>query len=252
MSDGMAEAARTLAAALRRGGRTVALTGAGASTESGLPDWRGAGGLWRQMDPARVASMTALYHHPVEFYAFYRERLATLRGARPSGAHLALARLEAGGYLHCLVTQNVDGLHRAAGHQEVVEVHGSLARAHCVRCGQDHPVSILDREVSSPADVPRCRCGGPVKPAVVLFEETLPEEAITRAFAEARRADLFIVVGSSLEVGPVNQLPRLAVESGADLAIINLDPTYLDQRARWVMRERAGALLTAVADHLGV
>lgn len=246
------DAVRTLAEALRQSRRTVVLTGAGASTESGLPDWRGAQGVWRRMDPSRVASLTALYEHPVEFYAFYRERLRTLRGARPNPTHLALARLEAAGFIHCLVTQNVDGLHKAAGHRDVIEIHGTLAEAHCARCGRHYPVEVLDREVAQPSDTPQCRCRGPIKPGVVLFEEALPPEAVARAFAEARSCDLFLVVGSSLEVGPVNMLPRIAVEHGAALAIINLDTTYLDTEARWVVRARSGEFLSAVAAELGV
>lgn len=241
-----------VADALQQARHTVVLTGAGASTESGLPDWRGPAGLWRRLDPTRVASMTALYQHPVEFYAFYRERLSRLGGAQPNPTHRALARLEGAGLVHCLITQNVDGLHQLAGHREVVEVHGSLREAACARCGRKHPIALLDREVRTAADAPRCRCGGPVKPGVVLFEEVLPADAVARAFAEAGAADLFMVVGSSLEVGPVNMLPEVAISAGADLILVNLEPTQIDHQARWVVRIRSGEFLTAVAAELGL
>jgi NAD-dependent deacetylase len=244
---------RDLAQVWRQSQHVVVLTGAGASTEAGLPDWRGPKGLWKQWDPARIASLTAMQRHPVDFYQFYRFRLASLRGARPGPVHRALAALESAGYLHCLITQNIDGLHQAAGSREVVEVHGNLERAHCVGCGATYPPAVLDVDVQTVADVPRCTaCGGLLKPGIVLFEEPLPAAAIERAFAEARKADLFVVVGSSLEVGPVNLLPRVAVEHGARLGIINLEPTHLDQHATWVVREQAGQVLVALAAELGL
>lgn len=242
-----------LAAALQSARRAVVLTGAGASTESGLPDWRGPEGTWKNWDPARVASLTALRLHPVDFYQFYQYRLSRLRGARPNATHLALAALELAGRVRCVITQNVDGLHGAAGSRDVIEVHGNLCTAHCVDCRQPYSIASLERTVAGPGDVPVCdRCGGYIKPGVVLFEEALPAREIERAFAEAYASDLFIVVGSSLEVGPVNMLPQAAVDAGADLAIINLEPTRMDGLARWVVRERSGTVLPALARHLGI
>lgn len=244
---------RDLAHVLRQSRHVVVLTGAGASTEAGLPDWRGPQGLWKQWDPARIASLTGMQRHPVDFYQFYRYRLSTLRGVRPGPVHRALAALEQAGYIQSLITQNVDGLHQAAGSRNVIEVHGNLERAHCVNCRADYPYTALDVDVHTPLDVPRCTlCGGMLKPAIVLFEESLPAEAIERAFAEAKEADLFLVVGSSLEVGPVNLLPRIAVEAGAHLGILNLDPTHLDRHAHWLLREKAGEVLLSLAAQLGL
>lgn len=243
----------SLAAALQRSKRAVVLTGAGASTESGLPDFRSREGLWQNVDPMRLASMTALHHSPVEFYQFYRHRLARLWGAQPNPAHYALAALQKAGLIRTLITQNVDGLHQAAGSPAVIEVHGSLRECHCLTCAARYPSSLIDIEVQQPADCPNCpACGGVLKPGVVLFEEALPSDAIEAALEAAYAADLFLVVGSSLEVGPVNQLPAIAVAEGAELAIINLAPTHLDSRATWVIREKAGSALVSCAEQLGL
>lgn len=242
-----------LAAALRGSRHAVVLTGAGASTESGLPDFRSKEGLWKNVDPMALASMSALRRNPVEFYQFYRHRLARLWGARPNPVHRALAAMQRAGLIKALITQNVDGLHQEAGSPAVIEVHGSLRECVCLTCERRFPSGLIDVEVEGPADLPRCpECGGVLKPGVVLFEEALPAEAIEAALEAAYQTDLFLVVGSSLEVGPVNQLPAIAVAEGADLAILNLEPTYLDGRARWVIRERAGAALTACAQRLGL
>ncbi|MFZ5814974.1 MAG: SIR2 family NAD-dependent protein deacylase [Bacillota bacterium] len=242
-----------LAEALKASKHAVVLTGAGASTESGLPDFRSKEGLWKNVDPMRLASMTALRRSPVEFYQFYRHRLARLGGAEPNPVHRALAAMQRAGLIKALVTQNVDGLHQAAGSPHVIELHGSLRECRCLTCERQFPSALIDVEVESPADIPRCpECGGVLKPGVVLFEEALPMEAIESALNAAYEADLFIVVGSSLEVSPANQLPVIALGEGADLAIFNLEPTHLDRHARWLVRERAGAALTAVASRLGL
>lgn len=242
-----------LAEALRRSKYAVVLTGAGASTESGLPDFRSKEGLWQNVDPMKLASMTALRRSPVEFYHFYRHRLARLWGAEPNPVHRALAAMQRAGLIKALITQNVDGLHQAAGSPAVIEVHGSLRECVCLACERRFPSALIDVAVEAPADLPRCPgCGGILKPGVVLFEEALPMAAIEAALNAAYQADLFIVVGSSLEVAPVNQLPAIAAGAGADLAILNLEPTYLDRQARWLIREKAGTTLTSCAKHAGI
>lgn len=247
------DAVQQLAEALRASRYAVVLTGAGASTESGLPDFRSKAGLWRQVDPMKILSMTALRRTPVDFYQFYRHRLTHLRDAKPNPVHTGLAALQKAGYVKCLITQNIDGLHQAAGSTDVVEMHGSLRECVCLDCGRRYPSDLIDVEVNSEADIPRCpECRGMLKPAVVLFEEALPADAIERAVTATEKSDLFVVIGSSLEVGPVNQLPALAVHGGADLAIINLEPTYMDRRARWLIREKAGGVVTAICRHLGL
>jgi len=245
------DAIQELAEALRTARYAVVLTGAGASTESGLPDFRSKTGLWRDVDPTRILSMSALRRSPVPFYQFYRKRLLQLRGAQPNPVHIGLAALQKAGYIKSLITPTIDGLHQAAGSTDVIEMHGCLRECVCLACDRRYPSDLIDVEVETEADIPRCpSCGGMLKPAVVLFEEALPEEAVSRALEATHQADLFIVIGSSLEVGPVNQLPMLAVQGGADLAIINLDPTFLDHRARWVIRQKAGGVVTELCRHL--
>ena len=226
----------------------VALTGAGASTESGLPDFRSKGGLWGRTDPSRVASATAFRRDPAAFYAFYQARLAALADAAPNPGHRALARLERLGMLHLIVTQNVDGLHQQAGSHEVVEVHGNLREARCAGCG----VLVAVAEMAGPVQagaMPRCgRCGGLLRPNVVLFEELLPAAAFARAEAACRACGVLVVVGSSLEVYPVAGLPSLAVRHGARLIIVNRDPTPCDEVADVVIREDAGMVLPRLVE----
>lgn len=246
MLDAIARAAAVLGA----GRRGVALTGAGVSTESGLPDFRSADGLWATIDPARVASLSAFRRDPTAFYAFYRTRLSRLAGAVPNAAHRALARLEAEGTLHLVVTQNVDGLHQEAGSHDVVEVHGNLRECRCADCGAVRPISEMARPLEA-GEIPGCvGCGGLLRPNVVLFEEFLPAAAYERAEAACRECDGLLVVGSSLEVYPVAGLPDLAVRSGARLVIVNRDPTSCDPLAEVVVRGNAGTVLPAIVEAL--
>jgi NAD-dependent deacetylase len=238
------------AALLRRARAAVALTGAGVSTESGLPDFRSPGGLWAGIDPMRVASLSAFRRRPQEFYAFYQQRLAALRGAQPNAAHRALAELERRGVLHAVITQNVDGLHTAAGSQRVLELHGSLRRAACPVCGRRHSMAAFEEALAAGA-VPRCeQCGSPLKPDVVLFEELLPPDVFAAAERLCQGADLLLVVGSSLQVTPAAGLPRTVLDHGGCLLIINQEPTPFDSAAAVVLRGAAGALLPALVRRL--
>lgn len=244
MLDAIAAAAAVLSGA-RRG---VALTGAGVSTESGLPDFRSPGGLWATIDPARVASLSAFRRDPAAFYAFYRTRLSSLAGAVPNAGHRALARLEAEGILRLVVTQNVDGLHQQAGSRDVVEVHGNLRECRCHDCGAVLPIGAMTLPVEAET-IPRCPgCGGLLRPNVVLFEEMLPLAAYERAEAACRESDVLLVVGSSLEVYPAAGLPDLAVRSGARLVIVNRDPTPCDALAEVVVRGNAATVLPAIVE----
>ncbi|BAS28244.1 SIR2 family NAD-dependent protein deacylase [Limnochorda pilosa] len=241
----------SLAEALGRGGVAV-LTGAGCSTESGIPDYRSSQGLWKR-HPQELGTPHGMEAWPEEFYAFYAARVRALQEARPNQAHLALARFQQAGLLAALITQNVDGLHQAAGAQDVIELHGSMAHTRCQRCGRkDRPERLLE-EVHGLHDRPACRhCGGPLRPDVVLFGELLPEEAAERAFRAAESCRLFLVVGSSLQVAPAASLPGQALLAGAPLAVVNLDPTPYDDQARWLLREPAGQVLTGLARRLGL
>jgi NAD-dependent deacetylase len=220
----------------------VVLTGAGVSTESGIPDFRGADGVWAQYDPYEVASINGFRRDPERVWEFYGRRLGVLADAEPNAAHRALAQLEQRGLVQAVVTQNVDGLHGRAGSQDVIEVHGSIATASCLDCG-----TTVERErVRELLPLPRCpACGTVLKPDVVMFGELLPIEAIDRATCLARDAALLLVVGSSLEVWPVAGLPAATLEGGGKLAIVNREPTIYDGRAGLVVHGTAGDVLAA-------
>lgn len=218
----------------------VALTGAGVSTESGVPDFRSAGGIWDRFDPYEVASIDAFRRDPDRVWEFYALRLDALAEARPNPAHAALAWLEAEGLVEAVITQNVDRLHAAAGSAAVTEVHGSIGRAVCLACGRS------EEDVRPLLPLPRCAaCGAILKPGVVMFGELLPAAAIDRATALAQAAGLLLVVGTSLEVWPVAGLPGETLDRGGALAIVNRDPTPYDARAQLVIHAAAGATLAA-------
>lgn len=218
----------------------VALTGAGVSTESGIPDFRSATGIWAQYDPYEVASIDAFRRDPERVWEFYALRLDVLAEAQPNAAHRALAELEARGLVQAVVTQNVDRLHAAAGSRDVIEVHGSIGRAVCLACGRE------EESVRDLLPLPRCAdCGAVLKPGVVMFGELLSGDAIDRATALAQGAALLLVVGTSLEVWPVAGLPEETLLHGGKLAIVNRDPTSYDVRADIVVHAAAGETLAA-------
>ena len=233
-----------LAELIRRNQPCVALTGAGVSTESGIPDFRSAGGIWERFDPYEVASVDAFRRDPARVWEFYSLRLDVLADAEPNAAHGALAELEERGLVAAVITQNVDRLHAAAGSRDVVEVHGSIAQARCLAC-----TTVVERPaLDALLPLPHCpRCGAVLKPDVVMFGELLPVAAIDRATELARSAALLLVVGSSLEVWPVAGLPDETLAAGGALAIVNRDPTRYDGRADLVVHESAGETLAACA-----
>jgi NAD-dependent deacetylase len=225
----------------------VVLSGAGVSTESGIPDFRSASGIWARYDPMEYATIDAFRRNSEKVWNFYSKRLGVLTEAEPNPAHIALAELERRGLVEALITQNVDRLHERAGSVNVIEVHGSLRTSSCLDCG--HRESF--ERVVELLPVPHCeRCGSVLKPDVVMFGELLPEAEIDRAFELARRAALFLVVGSSLEVYPVAGLPEEALGAGAALAIVNNSPTPYDRRAALKIEAPAGATLSAVTQLL--
>ncbi len=224
----------------------VVLTGAGVSTESGIPDFRSDSGIWRDVDPLEVASLGGFLRDPGRVWSFYRARLHSLREAEPNAAHRALAELERLGLCQAIVTQNVDGLHTRAGSSNVVEVHGSLRSARCLGCGRTESTEAVLEQLDR-VRVPVCpHCGDVLKPGVVLFGEVLPAAALRRATELARTAGLVLVVGSSLEVWPVAGLP---LEAPA-FAIVNRGPTALDDNALLKLDAGAGEMLDAVLDRL--
>ena len=229
----MAASTRDLAELVAGSARVVALTGAGVSVPSGIPDFRSPGsGLWAGVDPMRVAHVDAFRRDPGSFWRFYGARFAMLADSKPNPAHAALAELEARGSLEAVITQNIDGLHQLAGSGEVIEVHGSAASASCPVCGDRHPrMAVLERLGAAADGIPRCDAGHPLKPDVVLFGDSLPAAATQRAWELAADADLLLCVGSSLEVHPVAQLPGVTLEAGGRLAIVTRGATPFDFRA---------------------
>ncbi|MEA2314708.1 MAG: NAD-dependent deacetylase [Solirubrobacteraceae bacterium] len=212
----------------------VALTGAGISVPSGIPDFRSPGtGLWETVDPMEVAHIDVFRSDPVRFWSFYGERFAMVASKQPNGAHRALVEMEANGLLDAVITQNVDMLHRMAGTRELIEVHGSIASCSCPACGGAVALAeVRARLRCDPHGVPRCeRCAGVLKPGVVLFGEFLPEPAIARARELCAGADLLMCIGSSLEVHPVAGLPALTAAAGGAVAILTQGATPLEELA---------------------
>lgn len=226
---------------------TVALTGAGVSVPSGIPDFRTPEtGLWANVDPMEVAHIDVFERDPARFWSYYRPRFQALGDKRPNAAHEALAELERRGLLEAVVTQNIDRLHRAAGSEDVVEVHGSIETSTCRGCDAAYGIEQVE-ELFDDAGVARCAaCGGAVKPDVVLFGELLPEAAIARAQALAEQADLMLCVGSSLAVHPVAALPGVTLENGGRLAIVTKGPTPYDEEAELKLEGEVDAELAAV------
>jgi NAD-dependent deacetylase len=239
-----------LAELMRQAGPAVVLTGAGISTESGIPDFRSPSGIWARYDPQEYATMDAFRADPVKVWSFYALRLRALTEAVPNAGHLALAELERAGRVRAVITQNIDLLHERAGSRDIVEVHGSIRTSSCLRCGERYP---LDRVLTLIADdgAPRClECDEVLKPDVVFFGELLLEAAIDRAYELARSAGLLLVVGSTLEVWPVSLLPEETVRAGGRVAIVNRGPTSFDGRAAVKIEGGAGETLAALVEEL--
>jgi NAD-dependent deacetylase len=245
-------AAARLASLIGEADSVVALTGAGISVPSGIPDFRSPGtGLWSNVNPMEVAHIDAFRRDPERFWSFYGQRFQTLEDKRPNRAHAALVELERVGMLDAVITQNIDRLHERAGTQNLVEVHGSIAHSSCLVCGLRYELGDVRARYEGALDgVPRCDCGRPLKPGVVLFGEYLPVEAIARAEALAAGADLMLCIGSSLEVYPVAQLPETTLSNGGEIAIMTQSGTPLDRQAAVRMNgdvvDELGAVLAAL------
>ena len=239
----VARAAQLLAGA-RHG---VAVTGAGVSAESGIPTFRGQGGLWTRYDPVKVSSIDTFLADPAAYWQVSRERGRVALAAKPNPGHIAIAALEAAGHIEAVITQNTDGLHQAAGSRLVVELHGSGRTVECLTCGRTESRADvqerLDREMP-----PRCRhCGGTVlKPTVVLFGEPMPARAVQQAFDLAAAADVMLVVGSSLVVFPAAEVPLVALRAGAKVIVVNAETTPIDRYAEVVIHGRAGEVLPEI------
>jgi NAD-dependent deacetylase len=242
----------SIAHEIKHARRAVALTGAGISAESGLGTFRGKDGLWGKYDPAAVASIESFKRDPREFWEFAREIGWIFLTAKPNAAHTALAELETMKRLDSVITQNVDGLHQRAGSKRVIEIHGNAGRIICTRCSAEYPTEkIVDRITQQ--DVPTCdRCGGPLKPDVILFGEPLPKKAFDQALKKVRSADLLLAVGTSLEVYPAASLPEIAKKSGAKIISIDSERTSWDDLCDYKVNGPAGEILPRIVQAIKI
>lgn len=230
---------RQLEELIAKSKRIVFFGGAGVSTESGIPDFRSVDGLYNQKydyPPETIISHSFFEAYPEEFYRFYRDKLI-VRNAKPNAAHLRLAQLEKEGKLTAVITQNIDGLHQAAGSKNVLELHGSTLRNYCTRCHKFYSREFIEES----KEIPRCSCGGIVKPDVVLYEEGLDDEVVQKSIQALREPDLLIVGGTSLVVYPAAGLLRYY--GGRELVVINKTPTPADARATLVLNMPIGEAL---------
>lgn len=243
MSNPVAE----LAQALVDAHHAVVLTGAGISTESGVPDFRSKGGLWERYDPMVVGSLDMFVRDPQQFWQFHRPRYDQVDAVDPNDAHATVAELERRGIVKALITQNIDGLHGRAGSIDPIEIHGALTGGRCLRCMIEVDRSeLLHRADGADDGVPRCECGFQLKSSVVLFGEMLPAEALELAFTQAECADLMLVIGSSLLVSPVADLPAIVRQNGGRLAILTEGETPYDTRAHIRLTTKAAETMPQV------
>ena len=237
---------------IRESRATVAFTGAGISTPSGIPDFRSQkSGMWEKVNPMEVASLFGFRQNPRAFYDWVYPLAQQTLSAQPNAAHVVLARLESMAHLIGIITQNIDMLHHRAGSSLVHELHGHFREATCTHCFTIYPGLPLLEQFLIDRHVPRCpRCGGVIKPNVILLGEQLPLQVLRAAQDVARRADVMLIVGSSLEVVPASDIPIIATRSGAKLVIINLEPTDFDQKADVVIHQDAAVVLPEILRYL--
>ena len=235
-----------LAGMIKDADRVVAFTGAGISTESGIPDFRSPGGIWTRYRPVTFQEFLASDKARQDYWARYQEFFPPFQTVQPNAGHLALADLERQGRLKGIITQNIDRLHQLAGNadENVIELHGRVDLTICLSCGAEHPTADVLFKINPEQPVPHCACGGWLKPATISFGQELPQEALERSVHLATNCDLFLTIGSSLTVHPAASLPGLAVESGASLVIINATPTSYDPIAQLVVNKPAGQTLS--------
>ncbi|MDR0764090.1 MAG: NAD-dependent deacylase [Synergistaceae bacterium] len=231
---------KTLASRIVGTRDAVIFTGAGMGTESGLSDFRSKNGMWNVEDPMELATTTAMRRNYDKFHAFYSRRFEAMGNAKPNTGHETVAELESRGLVKCVITQNIDGLHAAAGSKAIYELHGSVNKVRCMECGAPSARrDFIDR-------VPCRVCGGRLRPGVVLFGEGLPEDAFSASWDASRSCGVFIVLGSSLQVSPANQMPSIAKSAGACVAICNRDITPMDYLADYRTDRGIGEFLTAL------
>jgi len=224
--------------------RVSALTGSGISVDSGIPDFRSEGGLWKRYDPLEYATLESFERNPTKFWTMGKELAETILKAKPNAAHLALTTLETKGKLSGIITLNIDNLHQSAGSKNVIELRGNYLIAHCVDCGAEYFGKKVHERVAQGQIPPKCdKCGGVLKSAAILFGEPLPENPMKKAVELCRNTDLMIVIGTSLTIYPAAYLPQLAKNSGAKILLVNLDGTNKDNVADIVLKGRASDII---------
>ena len=237
---------------VRSSKRTYAFTGAGISTPSGIPDFRGKDGLYREI-PEDIFDIDKFYENPERYYEVHKNRISPMRNAKPNIAHIVLAKMEELNLIDCVITQNIDGLHKKAGSKSIIRLHGTLDWYVCTKCGERYDYEFVENVIWKDKVVPRCiKCGEILKPDVVFFGEPLPEMELLKAYKTAEESDLAIVIGSSLLVYPAAMIPRLTVENGGKLVIINLSETGLDNIAYRKYEVDIEKFFEGVAEELGV
>ena len=234
---------------VNKAGKIAALTGAGISVDSGIPDFRSEGGLWKRFDPLEYATRESFMRDPTKFWTMGKELAETIVKANPNDAHLALVALEEQGKLTGVITQNIDNLHQTAGNKRVIELHGNYLRAFCIECKEEYFGRTVHESVAQGEIPPKCeKCGGILKSEAILFGEPLPQEPMAQAVELCRNTDLMIVIGSSLTIYPAAFLPQIAKNAGAKVILINLEGTNKDDVADIVLRGRATDILPAITD----
>jgi NAD-dependent deacetylase len=236
-------------AMLKKASRIVAFSGAGISTESGLSDFRSKGGLWERYRIVTFQEFLASHENRVEYWSMRRELIPDLLKAQPNPAHRALAKLERNGKLHCVITQNIDGLHQTAGNTNVIELHGTNMTASCLTCKRQSSIAEIQQRLEENETDPHCvECNGLIKPDTVSFGQSMPADEMERAYQASANCDLLLMIGSSLEVQPANQFPLVAHQAGASLIFINQTATPYDHLATISFTEGAGKVMSALTE----
>ena len=242
------ERIKQAAETIMKHGPVIALTGAGISVESGIPDFRGNNGLWTRYDPSRYATIEAFLDDPSEVWNMLRAMDALVNSAKPNPAHTGLARMEQKGFLQHIITQNVDNLHQAAGSQNVIEYHGNSSCLSCLYCSNKYTMAEKRHE-----HIPTCECGKILKPDIVFFGESIPEDALDFSFQLSKKAGTLLVIGTSAQVSPANSIPQIAARNLARIIEINKERTWLtDELTDIFIEGEAGEIITGLVDAIEV
>jgi len=239
---------KQIAEKIKQRGKNIMFTGAGISTESGIPDYRSQGGIWDRFRPVYFDEFMSSREAREEYWRRWKELYAGIVRAEPNAGHIAIAKLDRMGLLDAVITQNVDGLHQASGlnNEKIIELHGNTRRIRCMTCREITSTEDIQERLNSGDSAPQCRCGGYLKPDTISFGQTMPVSAVEKATALSRTSDFFLVVGSTLLVQPAAHMPIYARQNGAFLAIVNLSETPCDNMSDVLIRSKAGEVLQRI------